>query len=129
MLKQYNADPLGLFPVKVLEGLLAPGTQVVHRDHPDSSFGMVIALEDYKITILWSQAPPETFMVRRVWPSMIRSDIVSIQPMSLPSAQIFYLYGKETRWQRLKRAVRRFILSMSSRTRSMVSAMWAKLRT
>lgn len=59
--------------------------------------GLVLEIVDeYQVRVLWPGASPSKtgFMfpaVRGVFPSLRAQNLVSIQPMTLPSASIFYL--------------------------------------
>lgn len=62
-------------------------------------------LEDI-INRLWPRVPAfsqlHSSIVRRVFPSLVASELVSVQPMSAPSGLLFYLdytYGKSVSLQ------------------------------
>ena len=82
-------------------GTLAPGVWVTHGDY--GGHGMVVAVNDDNVVVLWSQEPKGGFenfafpLVRRVQPQLIAQEIMKIQPMTVPSGLTFYLdyqYGK-----------------------------------
>ena len=79
------------------------GQQVRHASYQDI-LGIVLRLippltEDddnsYKLKVLWSSpVPGETFQfpqVRKVFPALVANELVSVQPMTLPSGLVFYL--------------------------------------
>lgn len=102
---------------------IAPGKWVTHVNYGGK--GMVVAVNDEQLTILWSEEPRGSFtgftapLVRRVFVPQIAQQLVSIQPMSLPSASIFYMdytYGEEDRkctegplWSKLYWRTRRWL--------------------
>ena len=78
------------------QDVLAPGMWVVHRVR--GGFGVVVAVNDELITILWSQEPRNegfgvAFPSIRRAPSqtLLANKLVSIQPMSMPTGMIFYM--------------------------------------
>lgn len=74
---------------------LMPGVWVTDMSY--GGHGMVIAINDEQITILWSIAPKGGFenfafpLVRRVFPPALAPQLVSIQPMTAPVGGIFYM--------------------------------------
>lgn len=83
-------------PIKDPTIILQPGDTVCHTTR--GGYGMVVAVHDDVIVILWSEAPaPDTFantvfpVVRRATPTLIASQLVSIQPMTAPSGALFYM--------------------------------------
>lgn len=82
--------------------VLKPGEWVTHKIHGGT--GMVIAINDEQLCILWSQEPFRQFssiampLVRRVFNPQVAQQLVSVQPMTLPSAGVFYMdytYGSD----------------------------------
>lgn len=87
---------------------IAPGKWVTHTSAGGK--GMVIAVNDDQLTVLWSD-PPQLGgfaniampLVRSVFASQIANQLVSVQPMSLPAGLIFYMdytYGPDKWHQR-----------------------------
>ena len=81
-------------------GVLTPGSVVFYTGHPTSR-GIVIAVTDDVLTVLWSVEPDFSAYkfplppLRRIGPQ----NLISIQPMSIPNGGIFYLnykYGEKT---------------------------------
>jgi len=76
-----------------------PGIRVVH-EHDGRSSGIVVAVTDKGITVLWSKPPGLGFKlpdIRQVFSKLNSRDIVSVQPMTLPIGNLFYLdyqYGE-----------------------------------
>lgn len=116
-LKTYDIPPpeMGMAFENIDGGPLAPGCWVKHHDL--DGFGIVIAINDEQLTILWSQEPRQPLtgfaapLVRRVVNPLIAKQLVSIQPMSLPSGLIFYMdykYGCKGRpwWSSLIKKAR-----------------------
>ncbi len=71
-----------------------PGLKVVHFDD-DQSSGIVVAVTDKGITVLWSKPP---IFDDTVSSKMFKTIITSVQPMTLPPGDLFYLdyqYGSE----------------------------------
>lgn len=76
---------------------IAPGKWITHTSQGGK--GMVVAVNDEQLTVLWSDEPRglDNFsniampLVRRVFAPQIANQLVSIQPMSLPAASIFYM--------------------------------------
>lgn len=71
----------------------APGEWVKGRSSAGGK-GMIVAVGDAEITILWSVEPASGVQMpvpRRVNMNLIANEIVKVQPMSLPSGLIFYL--------------------------------------
>jgi hypothetical protein len=86
---------------------LSPGDWVKHKT--DGGRGMVIAINDEQLTILWSEEPSSGFgnfvfpNVRRVHAPLIAQQLVSIQPMTSPVGSIFYMdyaYGPKAELDR-----------------------------
>lgn len=75
--------------------VLAPGEWVEHRSW--GGFGMIIAIDDQQITILWSEEPhTPTFpsiagLTHRVNMQQVAQALIAVQPMSLPAGAIFYM--------------------------------------
>lgn len=103
--------------------VLEPGDWVFHETY--QGVGMVIAIDDDQICILWSEEPRSPGfgniafpIVRRVFNPLIASQLVSVQPMTAPVGAIFYLdyvYGEDAKctegplWSRLYWRARRAI--------------------
>jgi len=75
---------------------LMPGCWVTHRSLGGK--GMVIAINDENLTVLWSKEPGSgdfsSFtmpLVRRVFASRSAQQLVSIQPMTVPLGGVFYM--------------------------------------
>lgn len=102
----------GLFRV-IQDGALAsddvtikPGDWVTHTTY--AGVGVVVAITDEQLSVLWSQAPRGGFgsikfpTVRRVSQTTIANEIVKVQPMTAPAGAIFYFdYTYETERHRL----------------------------
>lgn len=76
------------------DGPLKPGDFVTHADYGGT--GMVIAVTTEELCVLWSIDPRDWSFgglppVQRVFPRLRASQLVSIQPMSVPSGSVFYL--------------------------------------
>lgn len=77
-----------------IPGRILPGDAVVHVSY--SGHGIVVSVSDVQVGVLWSIEPKDPFatfampLVRRQHQQLIAKQIVSIQPMSLPSGLIFY---------------------------------------
>ena len=81
-----------------------PGECVKHKSYP-TSFGIVVSRcwgpsdKPMQITVMWTCWPKEVGdfgsmvmpLIRRVQPSLIANELVSVQPMTLPAGLIFYL--------------------------------------
>jgi hypothetical protein len=133
-----NGAPLWVMP----EPRLKPGDWV--RDFNLDGVGMVVAVTEDQITILWSEEPkrPAGFAfpnVRRVQPGLIANQLVSVQPMTAPTGLIFYMdyvYGdskldkrcKEGPW--LSRMFWKAYRCLQTRTRSHLSSLryWFRSR-
>lgn len=82
-----------------------PGDWVTHKTLHGKGF--IIAVTDTEICILWSIEPQLSDfskfvapIVRRVYPTLIANQLVSIQPMSVPNGLVFFLdyqYGKDAK--------------------------------
>jgi hypothetical protein len=96
---------------------LTPGDFITHPKL--GGFGMVIAVNDEQLTVLWSEEPKSLSgfgniafpAVRRVQPALVANQLVSIQPMTLPSGLLFYMdytYGCKTKgwWNSVSKRVR-----------------------
>ena len=109
----YRPWPFTLMNGAKPAGGFRPGEWVTHEKH--GGFGMVIAHAERQMTILWSKPPFHEFStiafptVRRVQPGLIANQLVSIQPMTMPTGLVFYMdytYGgidakcKEGPWWR-----------------------------
>ena len=89
---------------------IVPGAEVTVKRWaklPKAPRGMVVAVIDDKATVLWSSYDTSLddfshFMlpiVRRVFTPLIANQLVSIQPMTLPAGNIFYMdytYGQSS---------------------------------
>lgn len=74
------------------DSALGPGVLVVWRDDADKTLGVAISLADGKVTVAWSKRPQLNFPTpRRVYPNLIKNDIISVQPMTAPTGKIFFL--------------------------------------
>jgi major capsid protein Gp23 len=75
--------------------LLAPGDWV--KDRSFGGRGMVVGIDDAQITVLWSVEPNHDFssfvlpLVRRVNYATIAKQLVTVQPMSVPTGGVFYM--------------------------------------
>ena len=86
----------------------APGVWVT--DRAVGGLGMIVAINDEQVTVLWSVEPkwPVGFsnialpLVRRVFNPQIAQQLISVQPMTAPTSAIFYMdhkYGcKSSAW-------------------------------
>lgn len=79
------------------EPALQPGMWVNQPGMNTSGLGMVVAIDEVQITILWSVEPSWTGilkgfpLIRRLYSPIFPSSVVSIQPMTIPfSSSIFY---------------------------------------
>lgn len=115
---------------------LEPGKWVCHRGL--GGRGMVIAVNEEQLSILWSEEPRDPFgtfaapLVRRVFTPLIANQLVQVQPMTAPAAGIFYLdYTYKETWFDKRcnsgpRPVRMFwrgVLWIHTRTRSLWSSL------
>lgn len=66
---------------------IAPGKWVTHTSAGGK--GMVVAVNDDQLTVLWSQEPRGD--VRRVHVPLIAKEIFKVQPMTMPAGAIFYM--------------------------------------
>lgn len=87
-------------PVKNASDLpFRPGDTVCHVREGGTGYGTVVAVSDDQVMVLWSEEPaaePDfsniTFpVVRQVAPTLVAQELVSIQPMSVPSGLVFYM--------------------------------------
>lgn len=71
---------------------LKPGSTVKH--YVGGGYGIVVAINDEQITVLWSQEPEfEDYALpplRKATQQMYSQKLVAIQPMSMPTGLIFY---------------------------------------
>lgn len=74
-----------------------PGDQVCHS-YKNSGYGTVVAIHGNTVVVLWSELPASpdfssvTFpVIRRVAPTLVAQQRVSIQPMTVPSGLLFYM--------------------------------------
>lgn len=73
---------------------LVPGERIQGAQWGKCFDGLIIAHEDGFITVYWSREPLRFTMpnvVRRVVTPSLANSLVSIQPMSAPSGNIFYM--------------------------------------
>jgi hypothetical protein len=75
---------------------LAPGDWVTH--HEQGGKGIVVAITRDEVSVLWSIEPEPVDLsrfafpiIRRTFPTLRAQQLVSIQPMSVPSGAIFYM--------------------------------------
>ena len=76
---------------------LRPGDWVTHREQGGK--GLIVAVSADEVSVLWSVEPkaPSPFsrfafpLVRKVYPQALAHQLVSVQPMSMPSGNIFYM--------------------------------------
>ena len=71
---------------------LWPGDAITHKDFGGK--GIIIGIDATLITVLWSTAPTDPFAFpasRRVFAQTFAKQIVSVQPMTMPSGGVFYL--------------------------------------
>jgi len=143
-----RVDPFGRKDVNTSHLPKRPGDTVEHAT--DHGRGILIAINDDNVTILWSVAPDDRISpfttiampkVRRVYGGLIANQLVSVQPMSMPSSLIFYLdyaYGEDAELKkkctegpihkklfwRTWRCLKKSTLSL----RSSLSSYWRRLR-
>jgi len=95
----YHLDGEGR-PVKHAPDLpFRPGDTVCHVRKGGTGYGTVVAISDDQVMVLWSEEPaPEpdfssvTFpVIKRVAPTLVAQQLVSIQPMTAPSGLLFYM--------------------------------------
>jgi len=122
---------------------IVPGKWVTHKTAGGK--GLVIAVTDDQLTVLWSDPPGITGfsniafpIIRRVQPALIRNELVGIQPMTAPTGLIFYMdytYGDDIDkkcsegplWDRLRwKAVRLWRTRIRSQLSSLSS--WCRSR-
>jgi hypothetical protein len=99
------------WPVVPLDGsddlnpTLAPGQWVTHRFY--GGYGIIVAIDGSNLTVLWSQEPASdpSFskftmpLIRRVFPQTLAPQLISVQPMTMPSGLIFYTdYTYNDKW-------------------------------
>ena len=146
-----RVDPFGRKDVDTSHLPKRPGDTVEHVT--DHGRGILIAISEEQVTILWSVPPDENErvkqfstiafpVVRRVFGSQIANQLVSTRPMSLPAGLIFYLdytYGEDAELKkkctegpihkklfwRTWRCLKKSTLSL----RSSLSSYWRHLRT
>lgn len=76
------------------QGQLVPGDRVqFSRD--ELSRGMIVAVTDRdNITVIWSVPPKNRFtfptIMKRVSPTLIAQQLISVQPMTAPAGGVFY---------------------------------------
>lgn len=92
--------------------------------------GIVVSVVDTDASVLWSvqgDDPQSLYgkfalpLIRRVFPAKIAPDIVSVQPMSLPSGAIFYMdytYGSNIKQTKKKNGKQENSASRSKGKRS-----------
>lgn len=134
-----------LYATEENKGVLEPGDWVFHEKY--EGVGMIVAITDDEVSILWSQEPKQdpfssiVFpVVRRVFPQMVAQQLVSVQPMSLPKGLIFYMdytYGNELDrkctqgpwWSKLWWRSRRKLKCWKEKTQSVWSSLLSSLRS
>ncbi len=89
-------------------GRVLPGDIVTHVKHGGN--GIVISVNATEINVLWSVEPTDPLasmvlpLVRRAHVPLIANQLVSVQPMTMPSAAIFYhdyTYGSGSKGEKL----------------------------
>lgn len=126
------------------DGPFKPGDWVRHDTAGGK--GMIVAIDDSQITILWSIEPRsdiEMPPIRRVYPGLVANQLTQVQPMTLPSGLIFYLdytYGANNELDkkcnegplssRMYWKSRRFVKCYKERIQRSLSSLlsWSRLR-
>lgn len=96
MIDSYYED--AIIHVNECSDTFIPGDRVRYK-HDVKALGIIIAIEVSEetlkrtITVLWSRKPNELVMAsgRRLNFPLIAKQLVNIQPMPVPSSQVFYM--------------------------------------
>ena len=118
---------------------LTPGDFVTHPQY--GGFGIVIAVNDEQLTVLWSEEPRTPVngfgnmampLVRRVFTPQIAQQLVSVQPMSLPSGLLFYMdytYGAKGKCKVFERWSTLFKRARCTLSPSSSASFWCRSRS
>lgn len=100
-LRQHSRYDVSVVGTQHEAGLgLAPGSQVCHDQYRQSTYGIVVAVDDMQVTVLWSKEPPVELdvakfkslaapLMRRVNYSGIAKQLIQVEPLP-PGAHAYY---------------------------------------